>query len=221
MIDRGDGIPRYRTITRMIGSYELRWGWLVVGLATACVVDDKGVGVEDTEDGSSGRITEGESSETTGVSSVSASSSMGTGETGTGESTGGTTTTATDSTDDRGTEESTDGTTGEPFDLPCGDALFCTGGDVCIETAFPPECEALPDGEVCPPEQEMTQCGGIGFACCCDPPPPSQFDCVAPVDCVGPATCECLGDVCMEGFECIAQGVDPEHVFLCERPPVP
>lgn len=202
----------------MIGSNSSRWGWLVgLGLATACVAEDKNVGVEDTEVGSSGADS-GESSETSGGTGVSASSSAGT------SSSGGTTTTetgisetATDGTETGGTES----TTGEPFDLPCGDALFCTGGDVCIETVFPPECQALPEGEMCPPDQVMSQCGGIGFACCCDPPPPAEYACVAPVDCVGPASCECLGDVCGDGLDCIAQGADPEHLFRCEAPAKP
>jgi V8-like Glu-specific endopeptidase len=116
-----------------------------------------------------------------------------------------------------------DGTTGD-VDVPCGDGLIltCSGGDVCIEDAFDPACTDLEDPEgMCPEGQEMTFCGGAGQPCCCLPPPPSEWRCVTPTDCDGPATCACLGEVCTEGRECTSLGVDPEHFFRCESPPKP
>ncbi len=109
-------------------------------------------------------------------------------------------------------------------DVPCGESLLltCTGGDVCIEDAFDPECTNLEDPEgMCPEGQQMTFCGGAGQPCCCLPPPPSEWRCVTPMGCDGPANCECLGDVCTDGRECTSLGADPEHLFRCESPPAP
>lgn len=129
-----------------------------------------------------------------------------------------------DATDSSGSTAADSGSSGDvPIDLPCGDALMCTGGDVCVEDAIEPECTDLEDPKgMCPDGQNMTNCGGAGIPCCCLPPPPSEYRCVTPSECVGPADCDCLGEaVCTEGRMCIALGVDPEHYFLCESPPVP
>jgi hypothetical protein len=132
-------------------------------------------------------------------------------------------TSSTDGETTEGPTTSADGTTGD-VDVPCGEgpALTCVGGDVCIEDAFDRECTNLEDPEgMCPEGQEMTFCGGAGQPCCCLPPPPSEFRCVTPTSCDGPATCECLGEVCTDGRECTALGADPEHLFRCESPPKP
>ncbi len=119
------------------------------------------------------------------------------------------------------TTSTADTTTGD-IDVPCGDALTCTSGDVCIEDAFDPSCTNLEDPEgTCPEGQTMTQCGGAGLPCCCLPPPPSEFRCVTPTNCDGPASCDCLGEVCTEGRQCTSLGADPEHLFRCESPPAP
>lgn len=200
-------------------------GWLGAALLCACVIEDKGVGVEDTDDAAT--TTSG--SETTGSSSATGSATTSaTSETGTGEVTGEVTGTTRDETDagsgevTTGGTESTSESTGGGDEVRCGE-LVCTDGDVCIETVFPPECVPLEEGEMCPPDQEQSQCGGIGFACCCDPPPPSELRCAAPVGCEDDevASCECLEGVCAEGFECVAHGDDPDHRFVCQTLPVP
>jgi hypothetical protein len=118
---------------------------------------------------------------------------------------------------DTGADASTGGA-----DVACGDTLVCTAGDVCIEDVIAPTCTNLEDPRgMCPPGQRMTFCGGAGIPCCCDPPPPSEFRCVAPVGCVGPADCTCLGEVCTEGRECTAQGSEPASRFRCEEPALP
>lgn len=208
----------------MIGSKQTRWmGWVGAALLTGCVVEDKGVGVEDTDE-----ATQGESSETSGMSTSATTSAT----TETGEVTGEVTSSDTRAETDTGTTETTSATTetsttetstGETgtVEVPC-DLDVCTEGDVCVDTLFPPACEPLREGEMCPPEQEMSQCGGIGFACCCDPPPPPESRCVTPEACGDDVvSCECLGDVCPEGFECSASGADPEHLFVCQTLPKP
>lgn len=132
-----------------------------------------------------------------------------------------TTTSTTDADTSGSGTTSADSSTGE-VDVPCGDALTCSGGDVCVEDAFDPECTNLEDPEgMCPEGQEMTFCGGAGQPCCCLPPPPSEWRCVTPTGCDGPANCECLGELCTDGRECMSVGADPEHLFRCESPPKP
>lgn len=148
--------------------------------------------------------------ETSATSSASGSDTAGSSGADTGSTSGA------DSTD-----TAVEGSTGGE-DLPCGDALVCTAGDVCIEDVIAPACTNLEDPRgMCPPGQRMTYCGGAGIPCCCDPPPPSEFRCVAPAGCAGPAECGCLGEVCTEGRECTAQGSDPAHQFRCEELPLP
>jgi hypothetical protein len=165
-----------------------------------------------------------------GTAQTSAATQTTTGATSSGSETSMTGTTLSTSTTDAETTDaqttesgttSADSTTGD-IDVPCGDALTCTSGDVCIEDAFDPECTNLEDPEgMCPDGQTMTQCGGAGLPCCCLPPPASEFRCVTPTGCDGPTTCECLGEVCTDGRECTSLGADPEHLFRCESPPKP
>jgi hypothetical protein len=131
------------------------------------------------------------------------------------------TTMSTSTTDTDSSTSSADTTTGD-IDVPCGDALTCSSGDVCVEDAFDPECTNLEDPKgMCPEGQTMTQCGGAGLPCCCLPPPASEFRCVTPAGCEGPASCECLVEVCTDGRQCISLGADPEHLFRCESPAKP
>lgn len=114
-------------------------------------------------------------------------------------------------------EESTGG-----VDIPCGDALVCSGGDVCIEDRTSPSCTILDDPEgTCEGDQTMTQCGGAGIPCCCSPPPPPEFRCVDTAGCADIVDCACLGPICDEGDECTALGADPQRLFVCEEPPAP
>lgn len=206
----------------MTGWNTIRWSrWVGACLLTACVIDDKGVGVEDTE------ATSETGTESSGVSASTtsgATTETGTGFLETGEATSSDTRAETETSGTETTAVETTATTesGTGFiDVRCGDTE-CTEGDVCVETRFPPMCVELPDGEECEPEQQKSQCGGIGFACCCDPPPPSESRCVTPEECNGLiVSCECLGDVCPEGFECIANGEDPAQQFICEPLAVP
>jgi hypothetical protein len=161
--------------------------------------DDDGTGATQT-------MTDATSSATSmsGVSSSSSDADTG------GETTQGGTTSA--------------DSTGGDIDVPCGDPLVltCTGGDVCIEDAFDPECTDLGDPNgTCPEGQEKTACGGAGQPCCCLPPPASEWRCVTPTACEGPTTCECLGEVCSDDRACTSLGADPEHLFRCESLPKP
>lgn len=157
-----------------------------------------------------------------GTAQTSAATQTTTDATSSGSETTLTSTTMSTSTTDSSTS-SADSTTGD-VDVPCGDGLIltCFDGDVCVEDAFDPSCTNLEDPEgMCPEGQTMTNCGGAGLPCCCSPPPPSEFRCVTPTGCDGPATCECLVDLCTDGRECTSLGADPEHLFRCESLPAP
>ncbi len=107
-------------------------------------------------------------------------------------------------------------------ELACGDALVCDTGEVCIEDVIAPACTNLDDPEaMCPPGQDLTYCGGAGIPCCCEPPPRSEFRCITPSGCGDVVDCTCLGEICTEGRECAALGVDPTRAFACEELPTP
>jgi hypothetical protein len=173
--------------------------FLVMALLTAVACGD-----DDASDGESGSPT-----------SVASQSTSDTSSSGTDP------TTSTSASTETSADSSSSGDA--PIDVPCGDALVCSGGDVCIEDALDPECTNLEDPKgMCPDGQEMTFCGGAGIPCCCLPPPASEYRCVTPTECIGPATCECLGaSLCTDGRVCTSLGADPEHLFRCESPPKP
>lgn len=188
--------PRHRVIERHL-AIILPWA-LAIGVA--CGDDDAGP--------TGGPTSSAEASASSSGADSGASSGAGSG--GTSGATGS-------GSSDSGADASTGG-----VDVPCGDALVCTAGDVCVEDVIAPLCTNLEDPRgMCPPGQRMTFCGGAGIPCCCDPPPPSEFRCVAPVGCGGPADCTCLGGLCTEARECTAQGSDPAHRFRCEEPALP
>jgi len=172
-----------------------------------------------TDDDGTAQTSAATQTTTDATSSGSETSSSGT-------TTSTSTSTSSSTTDVESSESATtsaDSTTGD-VDVPCGDGglLTCSGGDVCVEDVLDPECTNLedPDG-MCPAGQTMTQCGGAGLPCCCLPPPPSEFRCHTPAECDGPATCECLVEVCTDGRACTPLGADPEHFFRCESLPKP
>jgi hypothetical protein len=167
---------------------------------------------------------DGDGTSPTSTSPSTTDASSGTDPTsGTGPTTSTSTSATSDATEDSTSTVADSGSGDVPFDLPCGDALVCTGGDVCIEDAFEPECTNLEDPKgMCPDGQTMTNCGGVGIPCCCLPPPASEYRCVTPTSCEGPATCDCLGEeVCTLGRVCISLEEDPEHMFLCYQPAEP
>lgn len=180
---------------------------LFVFTAVAC-------GGDDGPDGTSAGPTSDATATTTAGSSEGTSTSA---------TSDGTSAMSADSSGSSGIDTGVDsgGSTGG-IDVPCGDALVCSGGDVCIEDVVDPACTNLEDPEgMCEPGQRMTFCGGAGIPCCCEPQPPSEFRCVTPAGCDGAADCACLGEICTEGRECVALGADPEHLFLCESPAKP
>jgi hypothetical protein len=105
--------------------------------------------------------------------------------------------------------------------IACGDALTCTGREVCVRESAPADCQAL-DGDSdasCPEGTTETMCGGAGYPCCCGPTPEPTWTCVVPDGCGGEPTCECVP--CEDGKQCTSVGSETSGVFSCDDPPAP
>ncbi|MDP2316381.1 MAG: hypothetical protein Q8P41_26015 [Pseudomonadota bacterium] len=103
--------------------------------------------------------------------------------------------------------------------LACG-TLTCTGAEVCIQESYEPECENRTDtGAACPEGTTASMCGGAGIPCCCGAAPEQTYSCHDAGTCGDTPACDCLGDVCPEGKECMGSG--SESVFTCSEPPKP
>ncbi len=106
--------------------------------------------------------------------------------------------------------------------IGCGGTFTCEGGKVCLQQSFAPDCTAHSDTDgACPDGTTEAMCGGDGHPCCCAPPPDMTFTCIDAGTCGDVPTCDCLGEVCPRGKECIGVGAEASGVFLCEEPPVP
>jgi hypothetical protein len=106
-------------------------------------------------------------------------------------------------------------------DATCGE-LTCTGGEVCLQESYEPECTNREDtGAACPDGTTATMCGGAGMPCCCGPDPARTSACIDPGACGATPTCDCLGDICPEGKMCVEQAADGGTELLCEPMPKP
>jgi hypothetical protein len=107
---------------------------------------------------------------------------------------------------------------GEP--TLCGDILICDPGVACVEQQFPPACtDKANKADPCPEGQTDTFCGGAGMPCCCEPPPAPDYSCAAADNCGGTVSCECLGDVCTGGLECVNTATP--NIVACIEPAMP
>ena len=81
--------------------------------------------------------------------------------------------------------------------VPCGDALTCTGTDVCIQQNVcggPAQCNDVPDGGQCPPGSTFRETCATGRPACVPDCPPPTFQCKPkPAACTGAVNCSCLG----------------------------
>lgn len=106
--------------------------------------------------------------------------------------------------------------TPKPADVPCGDALTCTDGAVCIVHPQEEPCTTLEDtGAECPEGTRQTKCGGIGYPCCCGEAPAPIYECDSPSGCGGPPSCDCI-DRCDGGSQCTEPADGDGTTFVCE-----